>query len=654
MTTVDDLAAWRDANRAFVDAGIAEIRARLTVLVDRSADGVVDGPAADAVRHAVVARREAAARVPGGPLLDQVTSAFGLTPFERELVLLTLAAELDRPVADACAALQGPTARQPSFALAARILDGSHWSAITPGRPLRRAELVHLGDGPLPEAALTLDERLLHHLLGVGQVDPRLLAIAHHLDPCAEQTESIEAAAAAIDAARAVPADATALPVVRLVASVAADARLAVRRVATRSGDELLRLSAADLPSDPVEREHLARLWRREFVLTPILLLVELDEDPGSNARAGTFLDAAAGPVVVIGRGPLTTVRPERAVTLAPLGRAEQRRLWDQHLGAWPDEVRPRLDEAVGQFTLSASDVVEVATAVTAANGDGPAVLWDRCRARTRPALSSLAEHVATSAGWDDLVLADDDLAVLHSIADHVRHRAVVQAAWGFEPGARGAGISALFHGPSGTGKTLAAEVIANEVGLDLFRIDLSAVVDKYIGETEKNLRRIFDAAEAGGTVLLFDEADALFGKRSEVRDSHDRYANVEVSYLLQRMETYRGLAILTTNLRQALDAAFLRRLRFVVAFPFPDEVQRAELWRRVFPAGVTTADLEPERLARLGLSGASIRNVAVHASFDAAAESGPVRVDHVRRAAHREMAKLDKSLTRSEAVGLR
>jgi SpoVK/Ycf46/Vps4 family AAA+-type ATPase len=192
----------------------------------------------------------------------------------------------------------------------------------------------------------------------------------------------------------------------------------------------------------------------------------------------------------------------------------------------------------------------------------------------------------------------------------------------------------------------LAAEVLANELGLDLYRIDLSAVVSKYIGETEKNLRRVFDAAEAGGAILLFDEADALFGKRSEVRDSHDRYANIEVSYLLQRMEAYRGLAILTTNQPDALDDAFMRRIRFVVRFPFPDHAQRAEIWRRVFPAETPVSDLDDEALADLSLAGGNIRNVALFAAFLAADEGEPIGMRHIAHAAARECAKLERPLT--------
>src|SRR5262249_40921451 len=202
-------------------------------------------------------------------------------------------------------------------------------------------------------------------------------------------------------------------------------------------------------------------------------------------------------------------------------------------------------------------------------------------------------------------------------------YRTLVYDDWGFaDQGTRGLGVTALFAGESGTGKTLAAEIIAGELGLDLYRIDLAATVSKYIGETEKNLRRLFDAAEASGAVLLFDEADALFGRRSEVRDAHDRYANLEVAYLLQRTESYRGLAILTTNLRSNVDRAFLRRLRFVVQFPFPEAAQRAEIWRRTLPPAAPLDGIDPERLAQLAASGGLIRAVALSAAF-AAAEDG-------------------------------
>ena len=235
----------------------------------------------------------------------------------------------------------------------------------------------------------------------------------------------------------------------------------------------------------------------------------------------------------------------------------------------------------------------------------------------------------------------------------HVRQRSRVYGAWGFAArGSRGLGITALFAGASGTGKTMAAEVIARELRLDLYRIDLSQVVNKYIGETEKNLRRVFDAAEEGGAILLFDEADALFGKRTEVKDSHDRHANIEVSYLLQRMECYRGLAILTTNKRDDLDTAFLRRIRFVVPFPFPDAPHRGEIWRRIFPGETPRDGLDYDVLSRINVAGGNIRNIALHAAFHAAESGEPVRMAHIRRAAATEFAKLERSWSGDTLTG--
>src|SRR6185369_16669411 len=197
-----------------------------------------------------------------------------------------------------------------------------------------------------------------------------------------------------------------------------------------------------------------------------------------------------------------------------------------------------------------------------------------------------------------------------------------------------GLGISALFAGDSGTGKTMAAEGIANQLQLDLYRIDLSAVVSKYIGETEKNLRRLFDAAENGGAILFFDEADALFGKRSEVKDSHDRYANIEINYLLQRIEAYRGLAILATNMKGALDQAFLRRLRFLVDFPYPRRAERQTIWQGIFPRQTKTERLEFDRLAQLDLTGGNIQNVALNAAFPAAQTNSVITMTLIFEAA--------------------
>lgn len=276
--------------------------------------------------------------------------------------------------------------------------------------------------------------------------------------------------------------------------------------------------------------------------------------------------------------------------------------------------------------------------------------LWESCLESTRPRLESLAQLLDAKATWKTLVLPGEETELLHQIVDQVRQRTTVYEDWGFhERMNRGLGISALFAGESGTGKTMAAEVIANELELDLYRIDLSQVVSKYIGETEKNLRRLFDAAEDGGAILFFDEADALFGKRSEVKDSHDRYANIEINYLLQRMEAYRGLAILATNMKSALDAAFMRRLRFIVNFPFPSVEQRQAIWEKVFPPKAKPKKLNYRRLARLNLTGGSINNIALNAAFLAAHKRERVTMEHVLEAARTEFRKLERPINEAD-----
>jgi len=289
--------------------------------------------------------------------------------------------------------------------------------------------------------------------------------------------------------------------------------------------------------------------------------------------------------------------------------------------------------------------VPEVASVLLAAGPVGPDVA--QLKRKGRSELARLARRLEPNHSWDDLVLPADALAQLHEICGQHRHRGQVLEAWGFgERLSLGRGLTVLFSGSPGTGKTLAASVLARELGLELYRIDLSRVVNKYIGETEKNLERVFEAAVDAGAILFFDEADALFGKRSEVKDAHDRYANLEVAYLLQKMEEYEGVAILATNLRQNLDEAFVRRIRVIVEFPFPDEAQRRQIWARMLPDALPlAAELPLDLLAReLRLSGAHIRNIALAAAYLAAEEGGGLSLCHIWRAARREYQKLGRA----------
>jgi AAA+ superfamily predicted ATPase len=390
-----------------------------------------------------------------------------------------------------------------------------------------------------------------------------------------------------------------------------------------------------------------------------------VDEDDFAQAESEAARNRAAGVALLLERatGPLILRQREprrlagRPATMFEVGHptsGEQFAAWRESLGG--RQLDPEVRAAAEQFSLSLPAIRAIAAEAQARTTTSPPerlgpVIWDLCRRRLRSALDGLASRIDSKLTWNDLVLPPPQKEILRVIAAQLRRRNLVYEEWGFAAKSqRGLGISALFYGPSGVGKTMAAEVLAAELKLDLYHIDLSQVVSKYIGETEANLRRVFDAAEENGAILLFDEADSLFGVRSQVKDSHDRYANIEVSYLLQRMESYRGLAILTTNMRQGIDQAFLRRIRFSVEFPFPDAAHRAAIWRGVFPAATRIQDLDFERLAHLRVAGGSIRNIALNGAFLAAETGEPVRMSHLRRAAQAEYAKLERRLTPTEA----
>jgi hypothetical protein len=387
--------------------------------------------------------------------------------------------------------------------------------------------------------------------------------------------------------------------------------------------------------------------------------------DPAREAAIAGAIEGIQGMLLLAGRDRRS--HPHRLIVTLEVGPAtpeEQAALWMTGLGTAASSLDGGLGALVSQFNMSGAAIRAACAGALACapmiergseedSGTFRNALWQACQVEARPRLDNFAQRIQPVAAWDDLVLPDSQKQILREIEIHVRQRHRVYQSWGFAAkSSRGLGISTLFSGGSGTGKTMAAEVLAKELRLDLYRIDLSQVVSKYIGETEKNLRRVFDAAEAGGAILLFDEADALFGKRSEVKDSHDRYANIEISYLLQRMETYRGLAILTTNMKEALDEAFLRRIRFVVQFPFPDAAARAEIWQRTFPVATPTAGVDVSKLARLNVAGGNIRNIALYAAFLAADAGVPVGMTHLLRAARVEYGKLERSLTEAEIGG--
>ncbi len=577
--------------------------------------------------------------------LTRLVKACDLTPFERDMVLLCAGPELDARFGPLLERAGG----RPSFSLALAALPDAHWSALAPDAPLRRCQLVQFTPGDsLVTAALRLDERILHHLAGVGTLDERLTPLFRPAPPPTPLAPSQEQLAWRMAEGRAKRED---CPLLQLTGESAADQRALAAATAAMLGQRLYLLDARDLPAGASERHTLARLWEREAALGDAALLLDAHEAdaPEAQRAAAWFADASEGLFFLGTREPMRGVtRPTMTFALARPRADEQRTLWQGALG--PERVarlNGQLDALAAHFAFGPE---EVGRAAALADESSPHGVWDAARSVARARLDTLAQRIEPLATWDDLVLPEAPLRTLREMAAHLRQRYRVHEEWGFaRRSARGLGMSALFSGASGTGKTLAAEVLARELRLDLFRVDLSAVVSKYIGETEKNLRRVFEAAEAGGAILLFDEADALFGKRSDVKDSHDRYANLEVSYLLQRIEGYRGLAILTTNLRESLDQAFTRRLRFIVHFPFPDAEQRAAIWRRLYPAETPTEGLDYNRLARLSLPGGNLRNIALHAAFLAADAGEPVRMRHLADAARAECAKAEQAVNETE-----
>jgi hypothetical protein len=613
-------------------------------------------------RLAAAADHGGAPPPPGEPSpspADRIAEAFGLSRFERDVLLLAALPALEAEAATRIAELQGDERlRLPTVALALSVLDEPHWNAFAPEAPLRHYGLVVCADEAAASArTIQLPERVLYALLGIATLDEELAPLLRRLAPAAavspSRRRSVEAVADALGEDEP--------PVVQLEGGDLSSLAAVAAGAAARLGRTAYLADADLLCGPPRDTARLLRLWSREARLSGAVLVVDA-RNPASPAETRALARALArleGAVVALVAEALDIpLRNSRRIALERPSPQEQSALWSTALGPLARRLNGTIERLSTQFIVSPEAIAGVAARARRLADEVDdhaltAAIWQECRDRTRPRLQELAQRLDGRTGWDDIVLPARQLDMLRMIAGQVRQRLTVYEQWGFAArGARGLGISALFAGPSGTGKTLAAEVIGAALDLDVYRIDLSSVVSKWIGETEKNLRRVFDAAEDASAILLFDEADALFGKRSEVKESHDRYANIEVSYLLQRMEAYRGLAILTSNLRSNIDGAFLRRLRFIVEFPFPGEVERREIWRLAIPPTAPAAGLDFHRLAQLNVAGGSIRNIALNAAFAAANRAEPIGMTHVRAAARAEYEKLGKPLTDGELRG--
>jgi hypothetical protein len=656
--------SWQQANKYYLQTHLERIKDLLKQPDDIN-ETIAEGAAALAEAEQPDSIHDGAAT------LDMLCEWFHLSAFERDILLLCAGIELDREFASLCAARQGnPLWNYPTFSLALSLFPSAHWLALAPDSALRHWHLIEIESGRIMTLSpLHINERILHYLLGVSYLDKPLADMLQPLSLRGPMVPSHQKIANEIAHAWVSGVQGERLPVIQLCGTETISQQDIAVAACSLVNHSVYRASASLLPTQSGDLEHMLHLWDRESILSNNALfldcqLVEYNDTLRKSiierliTANKSLLIIATGERQLLSEHLLLTFNVEKPTV------DEQRMLWQAVLDKHAQDLHSNIEKLSDHFRFSTPTIATLWTAAqarlalhdTAPSSESPAMsdmLWDVCRIQARTGLDGLAQRIEPVATWDDLVIADDQRSILQAIAVHVRQRSQVYDAWGFRStGERGLGISALFAGTSGVGKTMAAEVLANELRLDLYRIDLSAVVSKYIGETEKNLRRVFDVAEESGAILLFDEADALFGKRSEVKDSHDRYANIEVSYLLQRMEVYRGLAILTTNMKSALDHAFLRRIRFIVQFPFPDVLQRAEIWRKVFPAATPTQDLDAKKLAQLNVAGGNIRNIALSAAFLAADRQEPVRMSHILRAARHEYAKSEKSLTSAEIRG--
>jgi SpoVK/Ycf46/Vps4 family AAA+-type ATPase len=644
-----------------------------------------------------IARRKAASLRQGVTLrLDKAARLFDLAPFDLDILLICLAPEIDLRYERLYAYLQDDvTKKRPSVDLALNLLSPSLEAKLanrrrfTPAGPLSQHDLVGLFDDPshvqppLLSKYLKADERIVAYLLGADDVDARLAPYA------SMQTADTRLEDLLLPAdlkrrlallARAKASGKTGV-VFYFQGPYGVGKQATAQALCRELGIGLLvvdgeRLLTAEMPAF----ERIVRLAAREALLQDAALYWDhfdllLDEEPGDaelhirrracremllrtvERRPGvTFLagNAAWEPADALADTPFVRVELPRPAY------AERLALWRRSLDGHAATDGRDLEALAVKFRLSGGQIRDAATTAAnlarwrdPANGHVTAAdLYAASRLQSNRKLASLAQKVEPHYTWDDIVLPADRMAQLRELCNTVRYRAVVYEDWGFgRKLSLGKGLNVLFAGPSGTGKTMAAEIIANELGLDLYKIDLSTVVSKYIGETEKNLARIFTEAETSNAILFFDEADALFGKRSEVRDSHDRYANIEISYLLQRMEEYDGMAILATNLHKNMDEAFVRRMHFTVEFPFPDAGNRRRIWEKIWPAETPrSTDLDLALMARrFELAGGSIRNIALAAAFLAADDGQVVDMGHVIRATQREYRKMGKVVTERE-----
>lgn len=610
------------------------------------------------------------------PALETLSRSFDLTDFEKMILIMCTGAEIDSEFSMIFSKLyKNPNAKFPTFDIALRAFPEANWKAILPDSSLRRFQLVSLqnyDDVPLITTPIRIQERILHYLLGFKlTLDSSMGYLVHPVQLTAPVANSARGRISDIVEFYLNSPNKAKLPIFHLWGPDADTSLIVAQLACEELGLGLWSIPGELIASKSPDEQLLSSLLSRECLLTNNALYIDAyDIDESLRRTVARFAVRSLVPLLFLGaRQPwsfFSSHKPSITIELKKQTKEDQRKMWKECFertmldNATKSHYLAEVDGIADRFNLDAATIDIISKKISLMqnkeNDYDPRRLYSLLQSLTyrltKSRLGDLAEEIIPASKLGDIILPASRKNMIQAIALHFKHRRKVYDEWGFakKSNSRGLGIVALFSGESGTGKTMAAESIANELGLDLYRIDLSMVASKYIGETEKNLRQIFDAAETKECILFFDEADSLFGKRSEVRDSHDRYANIQVGYLLQRIESYDGIVILATNLKKNLDPAFMRRLRFIIDFPFPDEKSREEIWRRIFPQNVPLASsLDFKFLSRLSITGGSIRNIALNAAFLAAEEGGPISMNHIKSAAEDEYGKLGRGMSSAE-----
>ncbi len=619
--------------------------------------------------------------------LVQLAHTFGLSAFEVQAIVICLAPELQRKYDRLYAYLQDDiTRKKPSIDLILTLLCPTlddRWQArayFSPSAPLCQSDILQTSDDPQSPSGssdlaqfLRLDRRIVDYLLGNNEIDRRLTNLVTvqlsglDLEQVLVETASKKQLNSMLQRYFLTPTDEPSKVVIYFSGLQGVGKHELALGVCQRLNCPLLYLDLELLLAQETKVEKLLKLIFREGLLFQAALYLDhLDSLLRDELKAKAILKMLSKMMAeygwlmfLAGEKPwhprsLFEEMVFQAIAL-PLPEVPLREAtWKQALeSSCPNAGESWAKQLANQFRLTPGQIKAAAAHAEGQSGviDGHpclelADLYAACRSQSQHKLGELAVKIEPHYGWEDLILPEDKQSQLKEICSQARHRYQVFGEWGFERKlSHGKGLSALFSGSPGTGKTMAAEVIAHDLQVDLYKVDLSGVVSKYIGETEKNLSRIFQEAETSNAILFFDEADALFGKRTEVSDAHDRYANIETSYLLQKMEDYEGIVILATNLRENMDEAFTRRLRFIVEFPFPDEASRRLIWKTHFPPEAPLSEaIDYELLARkFQIAGGNIKNIVLNAAFYAAEEGEIILMEHILRGAKREFEKIGK-----------